>query len=89
MSDTFAYEGLTISVLREPDYSLEDDGAGGKMQVELPGRLRFGVVVDGVFVTLISRAAAGFDADVARAKAAAAAQAAPADTGATPATPSG
>ena len=55
-----------------PDSSLEDDGLGNKTSVDLPGMYQIGVEVEGVFVPLAERKAAGLFADIARAKAAAA-----------------
>jgi hypothetical protein len=70
------YEGLSLEVRHEPDYSVETRDEGIKERVELPGFLNFGVVVDGVFVTILRRKAAGLFADVKRAKAARDAEAA-------------
>ena len=71
MTDEYTHTGLTLSIKHEPDFSLEDDGAGGKQLVELPGFLVIGTEVDGAFVPIFRRKAGGVLADVARAKAAA------------------
>lgn len=81
------YEGLTVEVRHEPDFTLEAQNDGTKVSQELPGFLILGVVVDDVFVPLLRRKAAGLFADIERAKAAASSQKAK-DAAAAPPPPS-
>jgi hypothetical protein len=67
MSD-FAYENLPLVARFVSDYSLEVGPDGNKRQVELPGFIDFGTVVEGVFVPLERRKAPGLLADIERAK---------------------
>lgn len=69
MSD-YTHTGLEVVGRHLPDSSLEDDGNGNKVSVPLPGMYQIGVEVDGVFVPLAERKAAGLFADIERAKAA-------------------
>lgn len=71
MSD-YMHRKLEVVGRHLPDSSLEDDGLGNKVSVDLPGMYQVGVKIDGVFVPLAERKAAGLFADIARAKAAAA-----------------
>jgi hypothetical protein len=64
--------------LHEPDNSVEKDSNGVPVVVPLPGFYTIGAVVDGVFVPIFRRKAAGLFADIARAKADAQAAAPPA-----------
>ena len=66
----------TLYLEHVPDYSVEDDGSGGKMSVELPGFVYFGVTVNGAKIPLGRKATAGLLADIARVKAKADADAA-------------
>lgn len=68
------YDHLELLGLHEPDFSLEDDGAGGLKKVDLPGFYTVGFMKDGAFKRLHTFKAAGMFADIARAKAAADAQ---------------
>jgi hypothetical protein len=52
MSDEQTYENLKLIAVRVPDFSFEDDGRGGVKTVELPGILRIGTEIDGVFVPI-------------------------------------
>jgi hypothetical protein len=67
MSETL-YTGLTIDVRRIPESSLEPDGQGGQVQIELPGYLQYGVNLDGHFKVLFQEKAPGTLADVERVK---------------------
>jgi hypothetical protein len=67
MSD-FAYDNLPLVARFVSDYSLEVGPDGNKRQVELPGFIDFGTVVEGVFVPLERRKAPGLIADIERAK---------------------
>jgi hypothetical protein len=67
MSD-YAYENLPLVARFVPDFSLEVGPDGNKRQVELPGFIDFGTVVEGVFVPLERRKAPGLLADIERAK---------------------
>jgi len=69
MSD-FAYDNLPLVARFVSDYSLEVGPDGNKRQVELPGFIDFGTVIEGVFVPLERRKAPGLLADIERAKAA-------------------
>lgn len=64
----FLYSDLDVVARHLPDYSIETAGDGTKVSQELPGFVEFGVVADGVFVPILRRKAAGFFADVQRAK---------------------
>lgn len=81
----YTHTGLTLSVLHEPDYSIEQGPDGLPTKVELPGFITLGVEVDGVFVPLQKRKAGGHFEDVRRFKAAQAALAAAAPADDTPA----
>jgi hypothetical protein len=72
-------DGLTVEVRQVPDFSVEIDANGQKTIETLPGMLQVGVVLEGVFVPLLERKAAGLLADIAAAKAAAETPAAPAE----------
>lgn len=61
-----------------PDHTMELDANGNRQRYELPGKVQIGVQVDGVFVPLAERKAAGLFSDIERAK-----QAAEADAGST------
>lgn len=77
MARTFSTPSFYVD--HEPDYSLEDDGNGGKARIELPGFVEIGVEVDGVKVPL-KRLKGGLilpRIDAAKAKAKADAAAAP------------
>jgi hypothetical protein len=67
MSD-FAYDNLPLVARFVSDFSLEVGADGNKRQVELPGFIDFGTVVEGVFVPLERRKAPGLLADIERAK---------------------
>lgn len=58
----------TLAVRHVPDFSLEKDASGNNVQVELPGKVHVGVMLDGVFVPILERKAAGLFADIERAK---------------------
>ena len=62
------YNNLTLSARHYPDYSLDAGPDGNKVKSELPGTIEFGVEVDGVWVPLEKRKAAGLFADIQRAK---------------------
>jgi hypothetical protein len=64
----YTHTGLKVVGLHEPDYSTEKDGNGVPHQVELPGFYTVGVEIDGVFVPILRRKAAGLFADIERAK---------------------
>lgn len=64
----YKYTGLELVAKHVPDYSLEVGADGNKRQVELPGHILIGTEVDGVFVPLAQRKAAGLFADIERAK---------------------
>ena len=66
----------SLYVEHKPDYSNEVDGNGLKHQVELPGHVYFGFVIDGVKIPVGRKGTAGLLADIGRAKAKADAQAA-------------
>lgn len=76
----FAYENLPLVARFVSDFSLEVGPDGNKRQVELPGFIDFGTVVEGVFVPLERRKAPGLIADIERARASNQ-QAQPAGTG--------
>lgn len=67
MSD-FTHENLPLVGKHVPDYSTETDPTGNKVQVELPGEYHVGTVIDGVYVPLLKRNAAGLFADIERLK---------------------
>ena len=69
MSD-YMHTNLKVHGRHLPESSVEKDSAGNNYTVELPGKYQVGVVVDGVFVPLAERKAAGLFADIERAKAA-------------------
>lgn len=64
----FAYENLPLVARFVSDFSLEVGPDGNKRQVELPGFIDFGTVVEGVFVPLERRKAPGLIADIERAR---------------------
>lgn len=66
------HSDLKVVGKHEPEYSVETDASGIKYNVELPGFYSIGVEIDGVFVPLMRRKAAGLFADIKRAQAAAA-----------------
>lgn len=51
-----------------PDHTMELDANGNRQRYELPGKVQIGVTVDGVFVPLAERKAAGLFSDIERAK---------------------
>lgn len=71
MSAKTLYSGLSFELRHEPDVTVETDGNGVKQAHDLPGHVVLGAVVDGVFVPVLRRKAAGLFADIARAKKAA------------------
>lgn len=66
------HTGLQLVGRHMPDFSLEKDGDGNKYRVPLPGKYQVGVEIEGVFVPLAERKAAGLFADIERHKASAA-----------------
>ena len=58
---------LKLYGVHEPDSSIEDDGSGGKKVVGLPGFYTIGTYIEGVWVPILRRKAAGLFADIARA----------------------
>ena len=64
----YVYENLPLVARFVSDFSLEVGPDGNKRQVELPGFIDFGTVVEGVFVPLERRKAPGLIADIERAK---------------------
>jgi hypothetical protein len=66
-----SFDTLTLAGRRVPDYSWETDASGVKFQEELPGTYEVGFLHEGVFRPIVSFPAAGFLADVERAKQAA------------------
>jgi hypothetical protein len=64
----YAHSDLKLYGKHLPDYSLEEDADGTKRRVDLPGKYQIGVEVEGVFVPLVERKAAGLFADIERAK---------------------
>lgn len=65
MSD-YMFEGLQLVAKHVPDYSTEVDAHGQKVKQELPGQLVIGTEIEGVFVPLLTRMAAGLFADIKR-----------------------
>lgn len=70
MSDEYTHTGLPLVGKHIPDYSIEKDNDGNSIKVELPGKYHIGTIIDGVFVPLVERKAAGLFKDIERAKAA-------------------
>lgn len=64
----YTYTNLKVVGKHEPEHSTELDAYGNKEQVELPGFITIGVELEGVFVPLVQRKAAGLLADIERAK---------------------
>lgn len=69
MSDEYMHTGLSLVGKHIPDYSFEKDADGNNIKIELPGMYRVGTIIDGVFVPLAERKAAGLFKDIERAKA--------------------
>lgn len=68
MTDEYTHTGLEVVGRHLPDESMEKDASGNNVSVELPGRYQVGVVIEGVFVPLAERKAAGLFADIERAR---------------------
>src|SRR4051794_7260216 len=64
----YKFDKLTLVAQHVPDYSLEVGADGNKRQEELPGHIRIGTEIEGVFVPLAQIKAAGLFADIERAK---------------------
>lgn len=67
MSD-YMHTGLELVGKHIPDSSIESDADGNKTRVALPGKYQVGTVIEGVFVPLLERKAAGLFADIERHK---------------------
>ena len=67
MSD-YKYTNLKLVARHVPDYSMEKDSNGNAQKVELPGHVEIGTEIEGVFVPLEKRKAAGLFADIERVK---------------------
>lgn len=78
---TVTFSSITPSYRHFPDVSYKPGSNGEVVDEELPGQVQFGFDVDGVFVPLVTRMAAGLLSDIAAVKAA---QAPPAPTPAAP-----
>lgn len=70
MSDEYTHTGLPLVGKHIPDYSMEKDADGNSIKVELPGKYHIGTIIDGVFVPLVERKAAGLFKDIERVRAA-------------------
>ena len=80
MADEFTHTDLSLVGKHVPEYSVERAADGSPVSVELPGKYYIGTVVEGVFVPLLERKAAGLLADIERAKTSKAQQAEQAQT---------
>ena len=58
------FSTITPAARHVPDYSVEKDPHGNNVAVELPGKVQLGFVVDGVFVPVEERKAAGLLSDI-------------------------
>jgi hypothetical protein len=64
----YKFTDLKLVAQHVPDYSLEVGADGNKRQEELPGHIRIGTEIEGVFVPLAQIKAPGLFADIERAK---------------------
>jgi hypothetical protein len=53
MADDYTYRNLELVGVLEPEYTSERRGDGSYETTELPGLLRLGVLIDGVFTELL------------------------------------
>ena len=65
---SYKYTNLKLVARHVPDSSIERDSSGNPIAVELPGHIEIGTEIEGVFVPLEKRKAAGLFADIERAK---------------------
>lgn len=66
----YLHKNVGVVVKHVSDYSMETGPDGNKVQLELPGHVEIGVVVDGAFIPLAKMGKARFDKKVAMAKSA-------------------
>jgi hypothetical protein len=64
----YLFTGLEVVAKQVKDHSMETGPDGTPVRQELPGKIFFGVLVDGVFVPFLERKAPGLLADIERAK---------------------
>lgn len=68
MADKYAYTGLEVVARHEPEAHYETDANGMRQQVELPGFITLGVLIDGHFVGIGRYHAAEVHEGIARAQ---------------------